>query len=106
MLAARGPYAEAIDWPADQQCYAYYDPSEGGQTACTDGEDNDNDGDTDGADQDCVDSGGQTEHDFPECMDGRNNADGDALIDFPADPGCHSPFDDDESNVGQTAGQR
>ena len=94
-----------VDWPDDQQCYAYYDPSEGGQTACTDGEDNDNDGQTDGADPDCPASGSQTEHDFPQCMDGINN-DGDGQIDFPNDPGCHSEFDDDESNVGQTAGDK
>jgi hypothetical protein len=32
------------------------------------------------------------------CSDGIDN-DGDGLIDFPADPGCDSPSDNDESNV-------
>ncbi len=35
---------------------------------------------------------------LPECSDGIDN-DGDGLIDYPADPGCESPEDDDESPV-------
>jgi MYXO-CTERM domain-containing protein len=94
-----------VDWPDDQQCYAYYDPTEGGAAACNDGVDNDNDGQTDSADPDCAATGGQSEHDFPACMDGRDN-DSDGRIDFPADAGCHSEFDDSEANVGQTAGDK
>jgi len=34
----------------------------------------------------------------PQCSDGIDN-DGDGLIDYPADPGCSSPDDDDETDV-------
>jgi uncharacterized repeat protein (TIGR01451 family) len=34
---------------------------------------------------------------LPQCSDGIDN-DGDGLIDFPNDPGCSSPQDDDETN--------
>jgi trypsin len=34
----------------------------------------------------------------PQCSDGADN-DGDGLVDFPADPGCSSLTDDDESNL-------
>jgi uncharacterized repeat protein (TIGR01451 family) len=34
----------------------------------------------------------------PQCSDGRDN-DGDGVIDYPADPGCASPVDDDERNA-------
>lgn len=37
----------------------------------------------------------------PQCSDERDN-DGDGLIDFPKDPGCASPQDDDESDSGPT----
>ncbi|MFY1826277.1 hypothetical protein ACN47A_10220 [Myxococcus fulvus] len=32
------------------------------------------------------------------CDDGKNNADGDLVLDYPSDPGCESPEDDDESD--------
>jgi endoglucanase len=35
----------------------------------------------------------------PACSDGQDN-DGDGLIDFPAEPGCESADDDDETNSG------
>jgi MYXO-CTERM domain-containing protein len=102
-----------IDWTPDLQCYAPYDPTEGEDgfpgstnTACTDGQDNDGDGVIDGADPDCNINGGQSEHDWPACMDGRNNDNGDALVDFPADPGCHSAFDDSEENEQVTGPDR
>ncbi len=37
------------------------------------------------------------EQQFPQCSDGMDN-DNDGLIDFPTDPGCESPEDDDESD--------
>jgi hypothetical protein len=36
--------------------------------------------------------------DKPQCSDGRDN-DGDHVVDYPADPGCASPVDDDERNA-------
>jgi len=38
----------------------------------------------------------------PQCSDGIDN-DGDGLIDYPQDPGCQSPQDDDESGGNNTA---
>ncbi|MCC6993648.1 MAG: VWA domain-containing protein [Deltaproteobacteria bacterium] len=35
---------------------------------------------------------------IPACVDGKDN-DGDGAIDFPGDPGCDSPTDNDETNV-------
>ncbi|MCK8499505.1 hypothetical protein M0222_17130 [Myxococcus fulvus] len=32
------------------------------------------------------------------CDDGKNNADGDLVYDYPSDPGCESPEDDDETD--------
>ena len=34
----------------------------------------------------------------PQCSDGINNSDGDNWTDWPDDPGCTSPSDDDETN--------
>lgn len=42
--------------------------------------------------------------DLPECSDGIDN-DGDGKIDFPADPGCTSPQDDDERDMVRTGGE-
>lgn len=38
----------------------------------------------------------------PQCSDGQDN-DGDSLIDFPNDPGCSHPSDNDETNVFNAA---
>lgn len=39
----------------------------------------------------------------PECNDGMDN-DNDTLVDYPQDPGCDSPYDDDESPFDQLVG--
>jgi hypothetical protein len=39
----------------------------------------------------------------PQCSDGADN-DGDGQVDFPADPGCSSPGDDDETDPAPTPG--
>ena len=54
------------------------------QSECSDGLDNDGDGNTDGADGQCGQPGALSE--FPECSDGLDN-DGDGLVDG-ADPAC------------------
>jgi hypothetical protein len=66
---------------------------------CQDGLDNDSDGEIDGNDPSCSDPEQDDEGAVPPpgtgCADGLDN-DGDGLIDFPADPGCASPFDGSE----------
>jgi hypothetical protein len=39
----------------------------------------------------------------PRCLDGNDN-DNDGFIDFPADPGCGSPIDEDEAGSGIVVG--
>lgn len=66
--------------------------------ACSDGIDNDEDGQTDFPDDlGCVGPDDDTEDSppSPACSDGRDN-DGDGLIDFPVDPGCTVPQIDSE----------
>jgi uncharacterized repeat protein (TIGR01451 family) len=68
-----------------------------GETACSDGVDNDNDGLTDFPDDPgCTDANDVDETDVPECSDGIDN-DGDGLIDFPDDPKCSSFRDETET---------
>ncbi|MBI5478388.1 MAG: hypothetical protein HY906_05995, partial [Deltaproteobacteria bacterium] len=94
-----------VDFPADPGCTSPSDSSEVDPppvSPCADGLDNDADGLTDMNDPDCVLTGGLSEVPLPACMDGLDN-DGDGLTDFPADPGCHSPNDDDETDPIVTA---
>lgn len=94
------------DYPADSSCYAADDPTEDGVPTCSDGIDNDGDGATDfPADPDCTDANDGSEAYLRACQN-RIDDDGDGLIDHDglgspanADPGCHSAFDDDESDV-------
>lgn len=71
---------------------------------CSDGYDNDNDTLTDAADPGCYDSGAYDPFDddendtLPECSDYFDN-DNDSFIDYPADPGCINPADDNESGT-------
>ena len=85
-----------IDYPADAGCTSATDDSESGEPAaesCSDGVDNDRDGLTDAEDPDC------DEPPLPAaCNDGADN-DGDGLIDYPADPGCSSAEDTDETDA-------
>jgi len=68
---------------------------------CSDGIDNDSDGylDFSGSDPDCSTAFDDSENNFDthQCNDGSDN-DGDSATDFPNDPECLSPFDDDESS--------
>ena len=70
------------------------------KTACNDGVDNDEDGQTDLEDPGCENAGDTSESD-PEtpaqCDDDLDNDDDD-LTDFPSDPGCTSVGDNDETD--------
>ena len=74
----------------------YWEPP---ATQCSDGIDNDGDGDTDYPfDYFCTDPGDDDERDpLPHCSDGYDN-DGDGYTDYPADPGCANGQDSDETN--------
>jgi len=71
---------------------------------CSDGADNDADGNVDHpADPGCTSPGDDSEDadpdggpSLPQCSDGKDN-DADAKVDHPADPGCDSPEDGSES---------
>jgi hypothetical protein len=63
---------------------------------CQDGEDNDGDGKVDEADSQCEPGSGLGGEQAFECNDGKNNADGDELVDYPDDPGCTSKWDKSE----------
>lgn len=91
------------DYPDDASCTSYLDDTEGNTPECEDGIDNDNDGDIDADDQDCQD--GNSETGVPACADGIDNDD-DGKTDYPTDPECSGPTDDDEEegNV-QTPGE-
>jgi Tol biopolymer transport system component len=66
--------------------------------ACSDGVDNDGDGQIDfPADPGCTSASDNNETN-PACNDGIDN-DGDGRTDFPADPGCTSASDNDEFNA-------
>ena len=102
--------AGGTDWPNDPSCYGPDDVTEDGTPACSDGIDDDGDGDIDfPADSDCVDANGVSEATLRECQD-RTNNDANALTDFNtdtssfaiSDPGCHTPFDPTEADLGFT----
>jgi hypothetical protein len=85
-----------IDHPADAGCASATDDSEGGEPAlesCADGIDNDRDGLTDADDPDCHEPTPPA-----ACSDTKDN-DGDGKIDYPADPGCSSAGDTDETDA-------
>jgi hypothetical protein len=67
---------------------------------CEDEIDNDGDGFIDDIDPSCA-IGHDIENDDPvtNCNDGEDD-DGDGLIDYPEDPGCEAPIDDDELDFG------
>jgi len=69
-------------------------------TDCNDGEDDDGDDLIDLDDPGCTDITDDSELDnpTPECDDGLDNDD-DGLTDYPADPGCFSPLQDDETDA-------
>ncbi len=67
-----------------------------GAPQCADGEDNDEDGLTDLDDPGCENALDDDERQL-QCADEIDNDD-DGLIDFPDDPGCGSPGDNDERN--------
>ena len=70
-----------------------------GAPQCSDGDDNDDDGLIDLEDPGCDDALDNDERQR-QCADGEDN-DGDGLTDFPSDPGCGSPNDNDEENPPQ-----
>jgi hypothetical protein len=90
--------------PPDPNCIWAADNVEATR-ACSDGIDNDGDGNKDWpADLGCGGPNDMSEIDPPQCNDGRDN-DGDGKIDTDtnlagqtADPGCSSPTDDDETD--------
>lgn len=100
-----------IDYPADRGCSSVDDNDESGgasPAACSDGIDNDSDGFIDTNDPNCHTDGNPTnassydpnrgESGFlPACWNGLDD-DGDGKTDFPADPGCTSATDGDETN--------
>ena len=67
------------------------------KTECSDGFDNDNDGDTDLTDSDCDDAGDDSESSLTACSDTIDN-DKDGKIDL-EDPGCDDAQDDDETDT-------
>lgn len=68
----------------------------GGSSVCSDGDDNDGDGETDFPDDPgCSSAGDPDETDVPQCADGLDN-DGNGDADFPDDQGCSSYADDSE----------
>jgi hypothetical protein len=86
-----------VDYPYDPGCSSTTDATELNGDVCSDLQDNDGDGLIDALDPGCTMTGNRTELDLARCQDGIDN-DGDGKIDFPADPGCHSAFDDDETD--------
>jgi hypothetical protein len=88
------------DYGEDPACSSPVDGDEAGSGAseCSDGIDNDGDGDVDWpADRGC--SGVNDPREFPDiaCQDGIDN-DGDGAIDYGQDLGCASSLDGDESS--------
>jgi hypothetical protein len=97
-----------IDWPDDYGCGNPNDANETDRPQCDDGRDNDGDGTLDFTtnapnqpDSDCSSAADDLEAPDPAapaaCADGKDN-DGDGKIDFPADPGCTSAADNDETD--------
>lgn len=85
-----------IDFPNDPGCSSAIDTYEAAD--CGDSEDNDHDGSVDLADPGCASVADLNElanTTTRECRDGIDN-DGDGLVDFPADTGCTSAWDDVE----------
>ncbi len=89
-----------IDFPQDPGCTSPTDNDEFNPppAQCQDGIDNDNDGRIDLNDPGCSGPNDTNEGGEEQCRDLRDN-DGDGLTDFPADPGCTSPTDNDEFNA-------
>jgi hypothetical protein len=96
------------DWPADLGCGSPNDRTEVDPPQCNDGRDNDGDETLDFdtvagqiRDSDCTSLTDNLEGPDPiapaACADGKDN-DGDGKIDFPADPGCTSAADTDETD--------
>jgi large repetitive protein len=72
--------------------------SGGGDTACSNGVDDDGDGLVDfPADPGCTSADDNDETNMPQCNDGIDN-DGDGKIDYPDDPGCLNPNQNDEAD--------
>lgn len=66
--------------------------------ACRNGIDDDGDGLVDLDDLGCYDDRDPSERTIDEPCDDGHDQDGDGLSDFPADPGCESPYDLDETS--------
>jgi hypothetical protein len=64
---------------------------------CSDGIDNDFDGQVDFPNDPGCESASDDDETDPQCLDGIDN-DGDGLVDYPADPGCSAATDDDEAD--------
>jgi Tol biopolymer transport system component len=67
-------------------------------TACSDGTDNDGDGQVDYPNDPGCSSPADNNETNPRCNDGVDN-DGDGQIDYPGDPGCTSRTDNNEANA-------
>ena len=87
-----------VDYPDDPGCASALDGNERGG-ACDDGDDDDGDGLADPADPGCSGPGDGSERDanFP-CDDGVDN-DGDGFTDYPADLGCRTVADPNETTI-------
>lgn len=86
------------DYPADLGCTSGADTTEAGYVPpqCADTLDNDLDGKKDLLDTGCTSSADTTEHPNPQCSDGVDN-DLNDRTDYPADLGCSSVSDNQES---------
>jgi len=93
-----------IDFGADFECSGPDDDDETNGGDCTDGNDNDGDGLIDANDPSCAknaSAGFDSERDYAECQNIVDDGDSeDSVADFGTDPGCHTAFDDDETDPG------
>ena len=106
-----------IDFPADPGCSSADDESEvnSGPAQCSNDEDDDGDGFTDENDPNCHTDGNPSNSSsydpndnsesgtLPACWNGVDD-DEDGKTDYPADPGCASPVDTDETDPSPGGG--
>ncbi len=84
------------DYPLDVNCDSAADDDEGSPPVCDDGLDNDNDGLIDLNDPGCRDNPEWFTESNPPACNNREDDDEDGFTDFPTDPGCLYPEDNDE----------
>lgn len=84
------------DYPLDVNCESAGDDNESSPPVCADGVDNDNDGLIDLNDPGCRDNPEWFTESNPPACNNREDDDEDGFTDFPTDPGCLYPEDNDE----------